>query len=113
METKQKTVDLPPQKIYTRDDYFLDALKDLREAIRDLKDGQKELHEEIKEVRAEIKDVRTEIKEVRTELNGRCDKIEGDIKDIRNEMRAMLRHSQILTASVAGLAIAIIFSLLK
>ena len=110
METKTKTVDMPAQTVYTRDDYILDSLKDLREAMRDLKDGQKELRQEIKEVRKELHGrcdkIEEEIRDVRTELHGRCDKIE-------NEMRNMIRHSQILTASVFGLIVAVIFSLTK
>jgi uncharacterized coiled-coil DUF342 family protein len=69
MKGKKKTVALSPQKIYSRDDYIVDALKDLRESIRDLKDGQKEIHAEIKEVHTELRKTRDEIRdEIRSQF---------------------------------------------
>lgn len=77
---------------FTRDDFILSQL-------RDIKDGQR--------------DLRQELKEARQELNGRMDRMENRMDKIENEMRSMIRHSQILTVSVLGLIAAVVFSLFK
>ena len=57
---------------------------------------------EIRQLRTEVAAARTEIKETRDELNNRMNHIE-------NEMRSSSRHTQIMTTSVVGIAIAVVY----
>ena len=54
------------------------------ERLKDLKDGQREL------------------KDGQRDINGRIDNLE-------NELRNVARHSQIMTASVVGIALAVVY----
>ena len=73
---------------FTRDDLILERLSEL-------KAGQNEL--------------RQEIKEVRRELNERIDRLENRMDRFDTELRNVARHSQMMTASVIGIALAVIY----
>ena len=60
------------------------------------------LERSIEHVREQVKDVREQVKEVRAE-----------IRDVRNEMRSSIRHGQIITASVIGIALAVVYAVLR
>lgn len=85
--------------------------------LRDLKEGMREVRKELKETRAELNGRMDKIETrmdkfdekidtTRQELNGRMDKLE-------NEIRSSTRHSQILTVSVVGIALAVIYAVLR
>lgn len=104
METKEKVVPL------TREDY-------LSMQVADLRDGQKEL-------RTELKDTRTELKETRRELNARMDKLEEKLDKLADKMDSQLaalsnkidtsaNHGTIANISTVGIALAVIYSLLR
>ena len=57
---------------------------------------------EIRQLRTEVAAVRTEIKETRDELNVRMNHVE-------NEVRNSTRHTQIMTVSFTGIALAVIY----
>lgn len=57
---------------------------------------------EIRQMRTEIAAARSEIKETRDELNNRMNHLE-------NEMRSSSRHTQIMTTSVVGIALAVVY----
>ena len=57
---------------------------------------------EIRQLRTEVSAVRTELKETRDELNNRMNHIE-------DEMRSSSRHTQIMTTSVVGIALAVVY----
>ena len=58
------------------------------ERLKELKDGQHEL---------------------KAELNNRMDKLENRMDRLESEMRNAVRHSQIMTASVVGIALAVVY----
>lgn len=104
METKEKVVPL------TREDY-------LSMQVAYLRDGQKE-------IRAELKDTRTELKETRRELNARMDKLEEKLDTTRRELNERIdkladkidtsaNHGTIANISTVGIALAVIYSLLR
>ncbi len=57
---------------------------------------------EIRQMRTEVAAARSEIKETRDELNNRMNHLE-------NEMRSSSRHTQIMTTSVVGIALAVVY----
>lgn len=100
METKEKVVPL------TREDY-------LSMQVADLRDGQKE-------IRAELKDTRTELKETRRELNARIDKLSEKIDKLSEKIDKLAdkidtsaNHGTIANISTVGIALAVIYSLLR
>ena len=95
---------------FGRDDLILERLKDLR-------DGQRELKTELQTTKRELK---TELQTTKRELNARMDKLdarvdrlENNFNDrfdkIENEIRNSTRHGHIMTASVVGIALAVIY----
>lgn len=87
------------QERITTQDLILIQLKDLKESIRDLRG-------ELKEVRGELKDVRDELKDVRKELNNRMNHLESKID-------SSSQHGQISTITTIGIALAVIYAVLK
>ncbi len=85
--------------VMTTDDLILIQLKDLKETVREIKN-------EIRDVRAEIKDVRKELHETRQELNQQINKLESKIESSSN-------HGQISNITTIGIALAVIYSVLK
>ena len=83
----------------TRDDLILIQLRDLKESLRDVKS-------EIKDIRSEIKDVRKELQETRQELNSRMNRLESKIESSSN-------HGQISNITTIGIALAVIYAVLK
>ena len=84
---------------FSRDDLIL-------ERLQDIKDGQREL--------------KTELQTTKRELNARMDKIDARVDRLENnfnermnkiesEIRNSTRHGQIMTASVVGIALAVIY----
>lgn len=71
------------------------------------------LERSIEHVRERVKAVSDEVKDVRKEFNGRMDNLEAEIRDVRNEMRSSIRHGQIITASVIGIALAVLYAVLR
>lgn len=65
------------------------------ERLKDIKDGQREL--------------KVELQTTKRELNERMDKLDGRMTGIENELRNVARHSQIMTASVVGIALAVVY----
>lgn len=61
----------------------------------------------------EIRQLRGEVKDTRAELGNRMDKLETRMQHLETEMRSSIRHSQILTVSVVGIAIAVIYAALR
>ena len=74
--------------------------------LRGLKDEVHNLRSTVNETRQEIKDTRRELNDTRRELNDRMNHIE-------TEMRSSMRHAQILVVSIVGIAIAVIYSVLR
>ena len=72
----------------TRDDLILERLKDIKE-------GQRELNTRIDKLAARMD-------RLEDNFNGRMNKLE-------NEVRNSSRHTQIMTASVVGIALAVIY----
>ncbi len=64
------------------------------------------LKDEVHGLRAIVNETRQEVKDTRRELNDRMNHIES-------EMRASMRHAQILVVSIVGIAIAVIYSVLR
>lgn len=69
------------------------------------------IREEMRNMRQEIRDVRQEVKDVRTELNGRMDKLEYKIEDVRKETKSAMRHSQIMTGSCVAIALGVLYAI--
>ena len=74
--------------LLTRDDLILERLKDIKE-------GQRELNARMDKLDARID-------KLEDNFNGRMNKLE-------NEVRNSTRHTQIMTASVVGIALAVIY----
>ena len=79
----------------TRDDLILERLKDIKE-------GQRELDARIDKLDARIDKLDEKIDTTRKELSNRIDGLES-------EVRNSVRHTQIMTASVVGVAPAVIY----
>ena len=80
---------------FSRDDLILERLKDL-------KDGQRELDARIDKLDEKIDKLDEKIDTTRKELSNR-------IGSLENEVRNSTRHTQIMTASVVGVALAVIY----
>jgi len=70
--------------------------------IRGLKDNMRELKDD-------MRDLRTELRNTKQELNDRIDRVETRIDKFDNEIRSAMRHSQIMAASVVGIALAVVY----
>lgn len=75
---------------------------------------------ELRGLKDDVHEVKTQIKEVRDELNKRMDRIETrmdriemHMNHIETEVRSSTRHTQILVVSIVGIAIAVIYSVLR
>ena len=75
---------------------------------------------EIRGLKDDIRELRNELKETKCELNGRMDKFDGRmdrLKDnfngrmnkLENEVRNSSRHTQIMTVTVVGIVLAVIY----
>ena len=76
----------------TTQDLILIQLKDLKENIRDL--------------RSEVKEIRGEVRDVRKELN-------DNINALHNELKSSTGHISIANISTVGIALAVIYAVLK
>ena len=74
--------------------------------LRDLKESQRDLKVELKDVRQELKENRKELDELRRELNGRID-------NLANKIDSSSNHGQISNITTIGIALAVIYSILK
>ena len=101
---------------FTTNDLILIQLKDLKENVRDLRAEVKEIRAEVKEVRRELNGrmdkIEEEIKDVRQELNGRMDRLEGKMEKLSSRQDNTLNHGNIMTASVVGVALSVIYFIL-
>ena len=77
-------------------------LSEIRGLRSELKDDIRELKNEMRGMKEDIRDLRNELKETKHELNGRIDRVE-------NEIRSSMRHAHIMTGSVVGIALAVIY----
>ena len=80
---------------FSRDDLILERLKDIKE-------GQRELDARIDKLDARIDKLDAKIDITRQELSNR-------IGSLENEVRNSVRHTQIMTATVVGVALAVIY----
>ena len=85
--------------------------------LRDLKENQRDL-------KVELKDVRQELKETRKEFNDRLDKQDAKIDELRRELNERMdklsnkidsssNHGQISNITTIGIALAVIYAVLK
>ena len=91
---------------YQREKPLLSRDELILERLNDLKEGQRELKAELQTTKRELK---AELQTTKLELNDRMDRIETRMDRIENEMRSVGRHSQIMTASVVGIALAVVY----
>ena len=85
---------------------FVSANEIIQMQLGTLKENQREL-------KNELRDLRQELKDTRKELNGRIDKLEDKIDRLAAKIDTTTNHGQIATISTGGIAIAVIYSLLK
>ena len=74
--------------------------------LRDLKETQRDLKVELKDVRQELKENRKELDELRKEINGRID-------NLANKIDSSSNHGQISNITTIGIALAVIYAVLK
>ena len=68
---------------------------------------------ELRSLKEDVHEVKTQIRETRDELNKRMDRLETRMDKIETEVRSSMRHRQILVVSIVGIAIAVIYSVLR
>lgn len=85
----------------------------VQQEVHDTRKEIRDTREEVRDTRKEIRDTREELRDVRKEFGERMNHLE-------TEMRSATRHSQILTASVVGIAVtafgiatAVVYSMLR
>lgn len=85
----------------------------VQQEVHDTRKEVRDTREEVRDTRKEIRDTREEIRDMRKEFGERMNHLE-------TEMRSTTRHSQILTASVVGIAVtafgiatAVVYSMLR
>lgn len=83
----------------TTNDLILIQIKDLKETAR--------------EVKGEIREVRAELKDTRDELNKRMDRLENRLDKLESKLDSSSNHGQISTITTIGIALAVIYSVLK
>lgn len=71
------------------------------------------LERSIEHVREQVKTVREDVKTFREEIRAEIGDVRAEIRDVRNEMRSSIRHGQIITASVIGIALAVVYAVLR
>ena len=91
MEVQTKVTELKSQAVFTKDDYILEQLKAIREGQRDL---------------------RQEINERMNRLETRMDRLEEKMERLSNRQDNTLNHGNIMTASVVGVALSVIYFIL-
>ena len=74
--------------------------------LRDLKESDREL-------RAELKETRRELNARIDKLDERINKLDEKIDGLRRDMNTSTNHGQIANISTIGIAIAVIYSLLR
>ena len=82
----------------TTQDLILIQLKDLKENIRDL--------------RQEVRDTRKELNQRVDRLENRMDKLEEKMDKLSNRQDSTLNHGNIMTASVVGIALGVLYFVL-
>lgn len=68
---------------------------------------------QLRDLKEDVKDLRTEIKDIRKELNDRMDRIEQRIDRLESKIESSSNHGQISTITTIGIALAVIYSVLK
>lgn len=66
---------------------------------------------ELRDLKNDMHNLRQEVKETRTELNGRMDKLDEKLEDVRKETRSAMRHSQIMVMSSVGIALGVLYAI--
>lgn len=74
--------------------------------LRDLKENQRDIKVELKDVRQDLKETRKELDELRKEINGRID-------NLANKIDSSSNHGQISNITTIGIALAVIYAVLK
>ena len=87
---------------FSRDDLILERLKDIKEGQRELDARIDKLDARIDKLDARIDKLDAKIDITRQELSNR-------IGSLENEVRNSVRHTQIMTATVVGVALAVIY----
>ena len=76
--------------------------------------------ERLKDLKDDLREIKTELQTTKRELNARMDKLDARVdrlennfndrfNKIENEIRNSTRHGHIMTASVVGIALAVIY----
>lgn len=61
----------------------------------------------------QLQDTKTEVRETRKELNARIDKLDAKIDALHNEIKSSTGHISIANISTVGIALAVIYAVLK
>lgn len=95
-------------------------LHNLSSVVAIVQQDQLNMHEEIRDMRKEILGVREEILDTRKEIRDVRKEVGERMNHLETEIRSTTRHSQILTASVVGIAVtafgiaaAVVYSILR
>ena len=78
---------------------LLTEIRELKNELHNLSSVVAIVQREVHDTREEVRDTREEVRDTRKEFGERMNNLE-------TEMRSSTRHSQILTASVVGVAVA-------
>ncbi|MBE8952809.1 MAG: hypothetical protein SR1Q7_06665 [Quinella sp. 1Q7] len=66
---------------------------------------------ELRGLKDDMHTLRQELKETRTELNGRMNKLDEKLEDVRKETRSAMRHSQIMVMSSVAIALGVLYAI--
>ena len=94
-------------------DLIFAQLKDLGKRMDRLEHRQDRLEEKVERTRQELSETRRELNARMDKQDEKIDKLADKIDDLHKEIKASTNHGQIANISTVGIAIAVIYSLLR
>ena len=94
----------------TYEEMIWEQLQDTKTEVRETR---KELNQRMDRIERRMDNLEEELKATRQELNARIDKLADKIDDMHKEIKSSTGHISIANISTVGIALAVIYSIIK
>ena len=81
--------------------------------FKDLQKRMDGLEKELDRVNIHLDRLEDKVEKIDEKLNAKIDKLTDNINDLRKDIQSASNHGNIMTATVIGIALAVVYSILK
>lgn len=81
--------------------------------FKDLQKRMDGLEKELDRVNIRLDRLEDKVEKIDEKLNAKIDKLTDNINDLRKDIQSASNHGNIMTATVIGIALAVVYSILK